>query len=1208
MQRNLPGWNFNTFFILKEGLARGFESVGLIEDALTGYHELAFGLKAVVDEERNRDNPEQRTAHFSDYTEELYEAFKQATRKVESSSNAAEDIERQNLDLGGSILDIDRKAFQYLILTNKISIFDFQCYVFARQASLTLRLANATVTQYESTKAKSPSYVGNANGAHFKDETDLAKPNDTGPEDLLMLAEITTSAAEFLTATAHTIREDIKTAIRKVDNASMERNFNPTEEAIIHDIVNDWEFSASQRILEATSARSLSAQLEPLLRQLRSESTNGYASTDDVDPHTINTVHRTGLPSRTSSLISQGTHKPASFAQESFPLVTSLDAIRLLPPGTSRAGAQEVASQRGDLLALARRVLSSLGLRHGGWPVGLADGVLRNDDMQDIELNGDSVHDQTETQKAPTSPQSPVTGGIRNEMLLSALRSSSDFYALYEELTTSALACYVVGDRKKAAEGMTADLAVNRFQLKDYNVAASYFRQLAPFYAKDHWSNLEIVMLDMYAQCLGHLGKVEEYVRIALRTLAKIIHSTSGASKQLRIGVKRGAGTLQPISNTKVDIREIIAASQPLTQAVLVPLDHYFNDIHLDKYIGQSPQHDGFVVSLRMQSLLPGSFEATSVKVKMLAIGEEQRSELWLSTDGTRSIKTGMVNIKLNSNMMLPGWYTLGSIAIQSSNIIFTLDLSPAYHATILTRPRDSMISRQQTLIGHHRLLIWPKPSSLEVRVTHYESVNLEQPKSIKVEIVSGSNAISQGLLLLRAATAGLRLHTAEAVVQAGDVTIVDKTHPGVIGFGDLSAASRVCIAMPYDLENDLREITVRAEVKYITPKGDFTSVCNATISVLLPLAINVQDIFKDDMLFAKFTIVTASSVPVRVASCHLDGNDEYSADSYHLTDIQCDVFASQPLSLISKIRRNSGKNHLPDAGKSTQTKLYLHIDYRCLDEEIRVHVVEVFSTALSATNFGNYGRLLKPKLLATLRTRLLTQDLEATAVRREIDLGNFEDYAWATILAGLPAEQREELTKWLRSWHEDHKMVLLPDGNATDLPMQHLTVPVEVPQMHIIHNARLRSLIVVESDTSEPTTLSVGQALPMELVISHNRQWGGDSHPSVDSEVLDFVYEVQASPDVWLIGGQKKAHFSAKEDETRTFSLLLYPQTTGHLMYPTIEINFVPSDSNMLSETNDASQAESVLVVPDRISSTISLDPSGAGAGWLVESRSRNP
>lgn len=39
-QRTLPGWNYCTFFILKEGLAHSFEHMLLLEDALIQYDEL----------------------------------------------------------------------------------------------------------------------------------------------------------------------------------------------------------------------------------------------------------------------------------------------------------------------------------------------------------------------------------------------------------------------------------------------------------------------------------------------------------------------------------------------------------------------------------------------------------------------------------------------------------------------------------------------------------------------------------------------------------------------------------------------------------------------------------------------------------------------------------------------------------------------------------------------------------------------------------------------------------------------------------------------------------------------------------------------------------------------------------------------------------------------------------------------------------------
>lgn len=48
MQRHMPGWNYCTFFILKEGLAQAFEIMTLYEDALIQYDELEASFFQVL--------------------------------------------------------------------------------------------------------------------------------------------------------------------------------------------------------------------------------------------------------------------------------------------------------------------------------------------------------------------------------------------------------------------------------------------------------------------------------------------------------------------------------------------------------------------------------------------------------------------------------------------------------------------------------------------------------------------------------------------------------------------------------------------------------------------------------------------------------------------------------------------------------------------------------------------------------------------------------------------------------------------------------------------------------------------------------------------------------------------------------------------------------------------------------------------------------
>src|SRR5271169_1632885 len=47
-QRILPGWNYCTFFILKEGLAQSFEHMLLLEDALIQYDELEASFSQML--------------------------------------------------------------------------------------------------------------------------------------------------------------------------------------------------------------------------------------------------------------------------------------------------------------------------------------------------------------------------------------------------------------------------------------------------------------------------------------------------------------------------------------------------------------------------------------------------------------------------------------------------------------------------------------------------------------------------------------------------------------------------------------------------------------------------------------------------------------------------------------------------------------------------------------------------------------------------------------------------------------------------------------------------------------------------------------------------------------------------------------------------------------------------------------------------------
>lgn len=138
-QRSLPGWNFCTFFTLKEGLARGFESVGLVEDALAIYDELSAGLDTAVRENASGSSAANSTflGNLNNYRDTLREMA-----DAISDTSKVEDLAQPVQSLLSQPLDLSTEDYRGAIVSSTISLFHFQTYIFARQRTLLLRLGS----------------------------------------------------------------------------------------------------------------------------------------------------------------------------------------------------------------------------------------------------------------------------------------------------------------------------------------------------------------------------------------------------------------------------------------------------------------------------------------------------------------------------------------------------------------------------------------------------------------------------------------------------------------------------------------------------------------------------------------------------------------------------------------------------------------------------------------------------------------------------------------------------------------------------------------------------------------------------------------------------------------------------------------------------------------------------------------------------------
>jgi trafficking protein particle complex subunit 10 len=404
-QRVLPGWNFCTFFILKEGLARGFESVGLVEDALLGYDELSIGLETIIREQVGEGNEAQ--GGLLQHSEDLYE--KAVEILAQSQKNDGGRKEPQAAIHDAKPLNSRRKNYRDLILSNNISVFDFRCYIFARQMSLLLRLGNAHSSRSDLASKLHPRPSAPHRSVSV-DDANLGSMEDES-EDLLSLAELCSRALNFITFAGRLLREDL---INGWDNATEFSNNSLTAfsakahevtipEPLIDNLIRSWSHAALQQILDETATISLPMskfQQDTSSRSSGKMQTYGSHNREQklsfAEPKTM--IH----PSRSSSLNygrSSSADPPYTQTPPSGQVIYENGQYHDRPvPGRevianqNKTGMQDLAGTRAQLYIVQRRILEQVGKSLGwniGWDAILAEAGAK-EALDEVELDSKS--------------------------------------------------------------------------------------------------------------------------------------------------------------------------------------------------------------------------------------------------------------------------------------------------------------------------------------------------------------------------------------------------------------------------------------------------------------------------------------------------------------------------------------------------------------------------------------------------------------------------------------------------------------------------------------------------------------------------------------------------------------------------------------------------------------------------------------------------
>ncbi|KAK4034129.1 trafficking protein particle complex subunit 10 [Parachaetomium inaequale] len=1258
-QRSLPGWNFCTFFILKEGLARGFESVGLVEDALVVYDELSVGLDNIIQEQAVAGSAEAHGGALLGYTEELKDLAQKAMAEIagghlEFDEGEAVDLQsgdKKRLENDSIPISSSKKSYRDLILANNVSLLDFRCYIFSRQIALLLRLANAWSSREELL-------------AKLKEQQELVPkgvaPRTPAPkiteetENLLHLAEICKRTLEFVPAVSAVMRGDVVAAMTAVAKGEGEADsqvaLDPLLSEVIDNMVASFAFSVAQQILAQTSTKAL-----PIPPSTLGAPEPHEQKASIPEPKTM--MH----PARSSSLLTQGSQLPPH-SPTGFPGPGRADDA--LAPPYLKSGLEELAAQRAELCALSRNILEGCGMKRGwtdGWASVPAVGEAGMADMEEVSLDDDKAEPKQET---PERLQTSVAG-VDNTLLRTALENKDDFYRLYETLIDKALRHYTVANHTHSVQANMADLAVLKFHLGEFNEAAFYFYRVIPFYGESGWSLLELSMLVMYARCLKELKKFDDYVNKALRQLLCKAAAAERDRRQQKSKFRLGlTSTAQYPEKSAISgfLTDLLDVSSSFEKDVRIPLTNLFCDLGLDGPPFYDDGQDSFSLFLDLHSLLVDEFEATSVSLR-ISSPTSGNKEIWLQTKGPITIRPGPNKVKVQSTVMMAGTFEVDQVRLTSNKVVLDYERD-------IYQPGD----KSSAVLKNPRVSLYQRASCLDVQLTGAQDLQLDKKKSLDLELSTGWNEVTSCEVKIKAATGGLRLVMSEAEVIGSPQPT--QSQGGAFTLGAMAANSSVKVRFPFTVENDVLDVAVRAEVTYSTDKGSFTFFKAASVPISLALEVNVQDIFKHEALFSRFAVSTANDSPLRLLKSELIGSDLFESHFGQPSSHPVLVFPKQPASLLYKITRKPGSKLGPKVKKTLYLKLY----YSVIQDEIDALFKQALTAALEPTPFKEFSKVVVAKVLGCVRKALTAYDLEKATLLGELPTSFLAATNWDKQLPSLGPSQHQKsgttttttLPTFLRTWLHAHPTLPLPypprPPGQQEQNVNTILIPVDIPSVSVVHTADIRlqnplpTLAGLSSSASEsgssggcPTVL-VNQLLPATLHLKWTRIWDTADSPAENTTAvamrdrdLEFGYEIVvpggaggAAGETWLVGGRRKGHFvipavshvassssspeegavgvvgmSSTVETEAEIPVVLVPLREGYLPFPGVEIREVGdgggegeggnggsgsgSEGYGQCETDFRNVGETVCVVADRGQVTVSLDASGATGGPLV-------
>ncbi|KAK6333627.1 hypothetical protein TWF730_003812 [Orbilia blumenaviensis] len=1069
-QQHLPGWNFCTFFVLKEGLAGAFESVGLIEDAWAIYQELAVaGESIIVGEEADREGGktflgwsgevvktivEEGRKWNTHQTEKLIRSGSQASLAVPGTppTNDLDQLNEKEYFNDASILSSSRKPYRELILSNNISVFDFLSYCFARQASLLLRLA-ATIPTNRSSVGSHP--ATNDASYSFFDPTAGAEEAAVGgalPRDgeAGYLTEVVKKGIEFLRTGSAVLRaelyrgwESMQADLEQIKRS--EAASNEDSASVTASIPEETE--TRQRIQQDKFDLTFPAVKAFIDNYIASFVVNGVMQLIDATDHKsvphldwkdlllLEAKSPPPTPSITHAWVPGSGTNSKDMPPDSIPprtsTIYSTEIEEKKGPTVSEGltATEELAFFRAEVLMLARGVVveiagnrwrSSQEKLHPA-PKHQEASAPDTSSMVDINLNDtESVASTQKSEETLEKDDWVWLWGIRAGMLRHALLSDTGFLAVYERMTETAVKLFSLAKRVKSTERTLAEIACIKYYRKDFAAAAHYFSKLAPSYTLQRWAVVEENLLMMYADCLKKMGRDEEFGKVILVLLRKRAEQEKRRWRTQRTSMLFLNGVIRIDGDEGLGLLPGMEEVSKVVGSTDLKFDEFWTDVEVEtcpEFEGEEQGKSGFKwsVAVNCRWLLTHSVTIKSAAMNISIADDKAKGiagiakDIQLVTEGETIIERGKNRIVFVADTFYAGTYEILSMDLNVNNLTFKHKFKPDPPSNGESIPLSVLRKLESP-----KIILFQAPETFYIGLNSPKLIQLDKLRTVEVEVNSGNTVVERVEMKIKSLTAGLRLLVSDIQVVNGtdegptpdDITL-DLDEAGLIKLGSKSEGKR------------LGNITLRIPYK---SDGDLNE-----LSVRLEANLTTGTI--------AYKYIATPSVPVALP-LSVNVQDIFSRAAL-FSKFQVSTVNHLPLRIVrtelegSKAFRTStgiGYQDL-DEGivvymkqpaaftfKTTRISggeqfssdnLYLRVMWRGVGDEIVVAVNAAFASHLATAGYGRYERLLTPTLEEIVGA-LEKSDVERAALLGAVKLPTFDPEIWVEAFAGVHCKNSE--------------------------------------------------------------------------------------------------------------------------------------------------------------------------------------------------------